>query len=65
MQESERAGICEEGGGEDVFEGRAFIGYDHGYDAQKFYLGLALDTKYVQRFVEGCLERMGEDDPED
>jgi hypothetical protein len=26
-----------------VFEGRGAIGYDHGYDAQKFYLGLALD----------------------
>ncbi len=44
-----------------MFKGRATIGYDHGYDAQKFYLGLALDPKYV----EGCLERMGEDYPED
>jgi hypothetical protein len=48
-----------------VFESRAAIGYDHGYDAQKFYLGLALDPKYVAGFVEGCLERMGEDVPED
>lgn len=48
-----------------VFEGRAAIGYDHGYDAQKFYLGLALDPEYVEGFVEGCLERMGEDDPEE
>ena len=48
-----------------VFEGRAAIGYDHGYDAQKFYLGLALDPKYIEGFVEGCLERMGEDEPED
>lgn len=48
-----------------VFEGRAAIGYDHGYDAQKFYLGLALDPKYVEGFVEGCLERVGEDKPED
>jgi hypothetical protein len=47
-----------------VFEGRAAIGYDHGYDAQKFYLGLALDEKYIEGFVEGCLERIGEDDPE-
>jgi hypothetical protein len=47
-----------------VFEGRAAIGYDHGYDAQKFYLGLALDEKYVEGFVEGCLERIGEDDAE-
>lgn len=30
-----------------VFEGRAAIGYDHGYDAQRFYLGLALASKYV------------------
>jgi hypothetical protein len=43
-------------------EGRAAIGYDHGYDAQKFYLGLALDPAYVEGFVEGCLERIGEDD---
>ncbi|MDX6382271.1 MAG: hypothetical protein QOI57_3295 [Rubrobacteraceae bacterium] len=30
-----------------AFEGRAAIGYDHGYDTQKFYLGQALDPKYV------------------
>ncbi len=47
-----------------MFEGRAAIGYDHGYDAQKFYLGLALDEKYIEGFVEGCLERIGEDDAE-
>jgi hypothetical protein len=47
-----------------VFEGRAAIGYDHGYDAQKFYLGLALDQNYTEGFVEGCLERIGEDDAE-
>ena len=51
--------------GEDMFEGRAAVGYDHGYDAHKFYLGLALDPKYIEWFVEGCLERMGEDEPED
>jgi hypothetical protein len=28
-------------------------------------LGLALDPKYVEGFVEGCLERIGEDHPED
>jgi hypothetical protein len=50
--------------GWEMFEGRAAIGYDHGYDAQKFYLGLALDPKYVAGSVEGCLERMGEDVPE-
>jgi len=48
-----------------VFEGRAAIGYDHGYDAQRFYLGLALDPKYIEGFVEGCLERIGEDESED
>jgi len=48
-----------------MFEGRAAIGYDHGYDAQKFYLGLALDAKYIEGFVEGCLERIGEVEPED
>ena len=47
--------------GQKVFEGRAAIGYD----AQKFYLGLALDPKYIEGFVEGCLERIGEDEPED
>lgn len=47
-----------------MFEGRIAIGYDHGYDAEVFYLGLALDEKYVQGWVEGCLERIGEDDPE-
>lgn len=41
------------------------IGYDHGYDAEVFYLGLALDPAYVEGFVEGRLERVGEDDPED
>jgi hypothetical protein len=54
------------GGGKGVFEGRAAIGYDHGYDAEEvFYLGLALDEKYVEGFVEGCLERIGEDDSEE
>jgi hypothetical protein len=53
------------GGGDDPFTGRAAIGYDHGYDAEVFYLGLALDEKYVEGFIEGSLERIGEDDPED
>ena len=44
-----------------MFEGRAAIGYDHGYYAQRFYLGLAFDPKYVEGFVEGCFERIGED----
>ena len=34
-----------------MFEGRAVIGYDHGYDAQKYYPGLALDPKYVEGFL--------------
>ncbi len=51
--------------GQKVFEGRAAIGYDHGYDAQKFYLRLALAPKYIEGFVEGCLERIGEDESED
>jgi hypothetical protein len=45
--------------------GRATIGYDHGYDGQLFYLGLALDERYVEGWVEGCLERIGEDDPDE
>ena len=49
------------GGGEEGFTGRAAIGYDHGYDGEVFYLGLALD----ERYVEGCLERIGEDHPEE
>jgi hypothetical protein len=48
-----------------VLEGRGAIGYDHGYDTQKFYLGYGLDEKYVMGFVEGCLERIGEDDKEE
>jgi hypothetical protein len=48
-----------------MFEGRAAIGYDHGYDGQIFYLGLALDPAYIEGFVEGCLERIGEDDSDE
>jgi hypothetical protein len=44
-----------------VVEGRTAIGYDHGYDGEVFYLGLALDPAYVK----GCLERIGEDDPDE
>jgi len=58
-------GTGSSGGGEASFTGRAAIGYDHGYDAEVFYLGLALDPNYVEGFVEGCLERIGEDDPEE
>jgi hypothetical protein len=52
-------------GGEEGFTGRAAIGYDDGYDAEVFYLGLALDPHYVDGWVEGCLERIGEDYPEE
>ncbi|HLL40616.1 MAG TPA: hypothetical protein VK357_13250 [Rubrobacteraceae bacterium] len=47
-----------------MVERRASMGYDHGYDAQKFYLALASDPKYIEGFAEGCLERVGEDGPE-
>jgi hypothetical protein len=46
-----------------LMPGRAVIGYDHGYDGEVFYLGLALDPAYIQGWVEGCLETIGEDDP--
>jgi hypothetical protein len=48
-----------------MFECRAAIGYDHGYDGQLFYLGLALDPAYIEGFVEGCFERIGEDNPDE
>ncbi len=51
-------------GGGEGFTGRAALGYDHGYDGEVFYLGLALDPACVEGFVEGYLERIGEDDPE-
>ena len=41
------------------------MGYDDGYDGEVFYLGQALDPAYVEGFVEGCLERIGEDEPEE
>jgi hypothetical protein len=41
------------GGGGEGFTDRAAIGYDHCYDAEVFYLSLALDEKYV----EGTLDR--------
>ena len=47
-----------------MFEGRAAIGYDHGYDSQKFYLRLSLDPAYIEGFAEGCLERIGEEESE-
>jgi hypothetical protein len=54
------------GGGEgEGFTGRAAVGYDHGFDGEVFYLGLALDPNYVDGFVEGCLDRIGEDYPDE
>jgi hypothetical protein len=41
------------------------MGYDHGYDGEIFYLGLALDPAYVEGWVVGCLERIGEDNPDE
>jgi len=35
---------------------------DIGYDGEVFYLGLALDSAYVEGFVEGCLDSIGEND---
>jgi hypothetical protein len=40
------------------------IGYDHGYDGQLCYLDLALDAACFEAFVQGCLETIGEDNPE-
>ena len=34
-------------------------------EKSSFYLGLALDERYVEGWVEGCLERIGEDHPEE
>jgi hypothetical protein len=51
--------------GPKMFEGRGAVGYDHGYDAEVFYLGLALDPAYIEGCVESCLERIGENYPED
>jgi hypothetical protein len=49
------------GGDDEPFTGRAAIGYD----GEVFYLGLALDERYVEGWIEGCLERIGEDHPEE
>ena len=42
-------------------ERAAAVGYDHGYDFGVFYEGSAEDAGYVGGFVEGCLERIGEE----
>ena len=41
------------------------IGYDYGYDAEIFYEGHADDQEFVKGFVEGCLDRIAEDEPEE
>lgn len=45
------------GGGGEGLTGRAATGYDHGYDGEVFYLGLALDERYVEGWVEGAAWR--------
>jgi hypothetical protein len=45
--------------------GRTAICYDHRYDAELYYLGLAIDENHIEGFVEGCLERIGENDPDE
>ena len=42
-------------------EGREAIGHDDGYDGEVFYLGIALETRLVEGFVEDRLVRIGED----
>jgi hypothetical protein len=59
------SGSSSGGRGDEPFTGRAAIGYDHGYDGEVFYLGLALDPAYIEGWVEGCLERIGEDYPDE
>jgi hypothetical protein len=46
-------------------KGMAAVGYDYGYDAAVFYEGHADDEEFVRGFVEGCLDRIAEDEPEE
>lgn len=46
-------------------KGIAAIGYDFGYDAPVFHEGHADDQEYVKGFVEGCLERIADEEPEE
>jgi hypothetical protein len=48
-----------------VGEGMSRCWRSSGRRGYLFYLGLALDPAYVEGFVEGCLQRIGEDDPEE
>jgi hypothetical protein len=45
--------------------GMAAIGYNYGYDAENFYEGHVDDQEFVKEFVEGCLDRIAEDEPEE
>ncbi len=36
-----------------------------GYAGEIFYLSPSARPRYVEGWVEGCLERIGEDDPEE
>lgn len=47
------------------FKGITAIGYDYGYDARVFREGHADDREYVRGFVEGCLERIADEEPEE
>jgi hypothetical protein len=58
-------GITRRGGEVEGFMDRTATGYDHGYDGEVFYLGLALDPAYIEGWVEGCLERIGEDNADE
>jgi len=40
-------------------------GYDYGYDVEIFYEGHADDEEFMKGFVEGCLERIAEDEPQE
>ncbi len=46
-------------------KGMAAVGYDYGYDAAVFCEGHADDEEFVRGFVEGCLDRIAEDEPEE
>lgn len=48
------------------FTGMAAIGFDYGYDVRIFHEAHADDGEYVKGFVEGCLERLvDQDEPEE
>lgn len=42
-----------------MLEGRAAIGYDRSYDAQKFYLRLALDRSTLRGSSKGAWRGLG------